>query len=50
MLDCEEVFGESITVIVKVMPMMEYDNHYTFKAPIVSQLNANLFLSKDMLT
>ena len=27
MLDCEEVFGESIIATVIVMPTMEYDGH-----------------------
>ena len=50
MLDCEEVFGESNTAVVKVMPTVEYDGHQIFKATLVSQLNANPFLSKDRLT
>ena len=41
MLDCEEVFEESINVVMKVMLMLEFDAHQIFKATLVSQLNAN---------
>ena len=46
MLDCEKVVGESNIAIVKVLPMVEYDKYQIFKATLVSQLNANPFLSK----
>ena len=49
MLDCEEVFGESNTAFMKVMPMVEYDKHQIFKASLVYELNANPILSKEML-
>ena len=49
MLDCEEVFGESNTPIMKVTPIVEYDEHQVFKATFVFQLNDNPYLSKDML-
>ena len=48
-LDCEEVFGESSPTILRVMPAMEYDGHQIFKATLISLLNADLLLSKDML-
>lgn len=50
MLNGEEVFGESNSAIVKVMLMVEYDGRQIFKATLVSQLSANLFLSKDKVT
>ena len=50
MLDGEEVYGESNIAIMKVTLMVEYDGHQIFKAILVSQLNANPFLFKDMLT
>ena len=50
MLDCEEVFGESNTTFMKVMPTLEYDGHQIFKANLVPQLNANPISSKDRLT
>ena len=50
MLDCEEVFGESNTTYMKVMPTLEYDKHQIFKATLVSQLNADPISSKDRLT
>ena len=50
MLDCDEVYGESNTAIVKVMSIGKYDIHQIFKANLVSQLNAYLFLFKDRLT
>lgn len=34
----------------KVIPVVEYRGHQIFKATLVSQLNANPFLSKDRLT
>ena len=43
MLDCEEVFGESSTTVVKVMLIVEYHGHQLFKATLVSLLNANPF-------
>ena len=49
MLDCEEVFGESNVVVVKVTLMVEHDGHQIFKDTLVPQFNANLFLSKDRL-
>ena len=36
--------------IMKIMPMVEYDGHQISKATLVSQLNANMFLSNDKLT
>ena len=36
--------------VVKVVLTMEYQGHHVFKATLVSQLNANMFLSKDKLT
>ena len=50
MLDYEEVFGESSTTVVKVMLALEYDKHQIFKVALVSQLNANVLLSKDRFT
>lgn len=34
----------------KVIPFVNYDGHYIYKSTLVSQLNANPFLSKDRLT
>lgn len=50
MLDCGEVFGESNTTVMKVLPTLEYDGHQIFQATLVSQLNANKIMSKDRLT
>lgn len=47
MLDCEEVYGESSTALVKFMPMVEYDKRQIFKTTLVSQLNAYPLLWKD---
>ena len=49
MLDCEEMSGETSTTIVKGMPMVEYEEHQIFKATLIFQLNASLFLYKDKL-
>ena len=34
----------------KILPVVEYGGHTIFKSTLVSQLNGNLFLSKDRLT
>ena len=34
----------------KVIPFVEFFGHKIFKSTLVSQLNSNLFLSKDRLT
>jgi len=49
MLDCEEVFGELNTVVVKVFLTVKYKQHQIFKATLVFQLNANPILTKDRL-
>ena len=50
MLDCEEVFGESSIVVVKVIQIVEHDIHQIFKATLVSQLKVNPFVSKDNIS
>lgn len=42
--------GGSNIVVVKVMMLVKYDGHQIFKVTLVSQLNTNIFWSKDMLT
>lgn len=49
MVDCEEIFEESNIAFVKIIPMVEYDGNQMYKATLVSQLNVNLFVYKDML-
>ena len=49
-LDFEEVNGGSNIVVVKVMMLVKYDGHQIFKVTLVSQLNTNIFWSKDRLT
>ena len=49
MLYYEELLGGSKTAIMKLCRWVEYDGHKIFKATLVSQLNVNSFLSKDML-
>lgn len=49
MMACE-VSGENSTTIMKVVLMVEYGGHQIFMATLVSQLNDDVLLSKDMLT
>jgi hypothetical protein len=50
MLNLEEPQISTILPIDKVIPFVEYDGHKIYKSTLVSQLNANPFLSKDRLT
>ena len=50
MLSTHENQVVSEVVPLKVIPVVEYGGHQIFKSTLVSQLNANHFLSKDRLT
>ena len=50
MLNSEEPQVSCVLSAEKVIPFVEYGGHKIFKSILVSQLNANPFLSKDRLT
>lgn len=50
MLNGEEPQLNSAIPVDKVIPFVEYGGHQIYKSTLVSQLNANPFLSKDRLT
>ena len=49
MLDLEEPQVCCALPAEKVIPFVEYGGHHIYKSTLVSQLNANPFLSKDRL-
>ena len=49
MLNGEEPQMSSAILVEKVIPFVEYGSHQIYKSTLVSQLNANPFLSKDRL-
>jgi hypothetical protein len=40
---------EPVVARPKISPVVEFNGHHIYKATLVSQLNANPFLSKDRL-
>jgi len=48
-LNSKEPQVSSTISVEKVLPFVEYGGHNIYKSTLVSQLNANSFLSKDKL-